>query len=783
MKGKEKLSLYQYAICFILFLVLAQLGPAFVWADGATVDIQEEPGSEIFVDFPVQEPQAGEEVSGTAESGTESFFIEGLQETELLPDTVPETSLEELPPEGLPEEEPELPEEPEDRSLEVFTDGSDSKDTGTYTVIHKDGLHYIEDPQYPDGRILIYCMNNQRNWPHYIESMGENQVPGYQEGYLREEMFDSAEDYQECLKRLSRLLYIGYPYNGERLYQIVPENQSKKPTEKEFDRMLVPPSVLQTAFPELGHHVFSYQDWVNKDEEHLQILGKFIHDVEKIRRGGTTVNGLTYEAITIMPFYKAAISMTYQAQETPLDIFALFYGDSYFVTEQQAYDATQLAVWRLMQFYHIEDNSIRDGELNASSLGKMLYIHSEKDEILEHKPSIHEIELKADLNFRYNPKDGMYHSGNIRIIEPENYHGLYRLILPEGVTAQCDNLTYVYGDEDYQLVAKEPPAEGAAFSIEADFVWLEALKQYSPQPDIEIKGKKFQHMAGAVIRNASIEARIPYQAMEEGGVQITKTVVGGDPNEEFGFCLELPDHKLNGLYGDLMFQEGKAEFTLKNGEIKQAVHLPAGAQYRVTEADTGEYEIRSEKDSGTVPKGTVQHVSFTNIRLPELLLSKEVTGEAGDKTRKFQFEITLSKASGEPVNGSFACKGSIKSGCEAQGVTAPENGTLEFKDGKARIMLSHGQQISIQNLPYKSFYTVRETAEDSYHTTYNGSTAEASGQLETKGEIHVINHKEFAPDTGIGDISGRGAGAVSMIALSGMLLLAGETYLRKRIKK
>ena len=80
--------------------------------------------------------------------------------------------------------------------------------------------------------------------------------------------------------------------------------------------------------------MFAYQDWINQDEEHLQVLGKFIQDVEKIRRGGTTVNGLTYSDITVMPFYKAAMSMTWQAQETPLEIFALFYGASYFVTVQ-----------------------------------------------------------------------------------------------------------------------------------------------------------------------------------------------------------------------------------------------------------------------------------------------------------------------------------------------------------------------------------------------------------------------------------------------------------------
>ena len=39
-----------------------------------------------------------------------------------------------------------------------------------------------------------------------------------------------------------------------------------------------------------------------------------------------------------------------------------------------------------------------------------------KTEFRPHKPSSLELKLEADLIFRYNPKDGMYHSGNIRII-------------------------------------------------------------------------------------------------------------------------------------------------------------------------------------------------------------------------------------------------------------------------------------------------------------------------------------------------------------------------------
>ncbi len=793
MKKKRRLRLHMVSMFFIFLLVLSGSFSAFAKADSSSIEpekleTQQKEEGAIFEDDPPEIQGDIEDLDEGLEDGEEIFTEEVPQAEDIFQSEEEAEPLpEEEEPGKTPEGDMEIQEDPAPGSMSVFTDGA-GETAGSHTIIHENGLHYIEDPQYPGYRIVLYCMNNELNWPHHTEEMGEHQVPGYTEGYLTPDMFHSVEEYEDCMRRLSKLLYAGYPYNGERLYKIVPDSQLYIPTEEEFDKMLVPLPILQTAFPELGHHVFLYQDWVKQDMEHLEILGQFIHHVEELRRGGSTPNGLIYEEITVMPFYKAAMSMIWQSNVTPLENFAHLYGDSYFVTEEQAYNATQLAIWRLMNFYDIPDNNIDDGELNASALGKTLYTYSERGGLLDHEPSASELRLEADLIFRYNPKDGMYHSGDIRIIEPENYHGLYNLILPEGVTAQCDNLTYVYGGEDYQLVAKEQPVDGANFGIRADFVWLEDFKQYSPQPDIEVNGKKFQHMIGAVIRNASINAQIPYDVRDEGGIRISKQVVeeGGDQNREFGFRLELPYHDhIEGLYGDLFFHEGVAEFTLKAGESKKAVHLPAGAEYKVTETDTGEYEIGSVNDFGTIQKGKVQEVVFTNIRLPELILSKEVTGEAGDKTREFHFGITLNDAGGNPVNGTFSYSGSIKAGCEDQGMTAPKDGILEFKDGKAEILLSHGQQISIKNLPYKSSYTVieKEAGQDFYDTSYNGSDKNAAGILETNTEIHVVNHKEFVPDTGVMDSQGKGTAAGTAIALLGMLLLTGERFLKKRIRK
>lgn len=51
-------------------------------------------------------------------------------------------------------------------------------------IIFEGGIHYIEDPAYPGEKITLFCMNNERHWPHHTEDMGDVQVPEYTEGYL-----------------------------------------------------------------------------------------------------------------------------------------------------------------------------------------------------------------------------------------------------------------------------------------------------------------------------------------------------------------------------------------------------------------------------------------------------------------------------------------------------------------------------------------------------------------------------------------------------------------------
>lgn len=697
---------------------------------------------------------------------------------------------------ALPEEEkPEElfqsgeAQESEGKGVEItegFSDGMGEKsvpESGGLPIIFENGIHYVEDPAYPGEKIILFCMNNKLHWPHHTEDMGEQQVPEYVEGYLTPDDFSSQEDYEECMRRLSKILYAGYPYNGERLYKIVDNSQLYIPTEAEFNKMLIVPPALQKAFPYLGYHAFTYQDWLGQDEEHLNELSVFISDIGKLYPDGKTDTGLTYSDVTAMPFFKAALCMLNATDhDDPRTIFSYFYPGSYFVTEQQAYNATQDAVWRLLDSYGIPDNNLEN--LNHDALAQVLYTYSERGSLLKYEPVRDQIHLTGNLDFTYNPKDGLWHSGVLRIEEPQEYHGIYHLNLPQGMTAQCDNLTYVYGNEEYELVLNRQPLEGETFTINAEFVWLKDYKQYSPKEEVEVKGKKFQHMAGAVIRKTNLSENISVGVNEAGGITVTKEVLGEeDCQEEFFFKLCLPSHKhINGLYGDLEFHNGTADFTLKQGQTVTADNLPANAVYEVTEVENPNYKVQMTNGSGTIQKDIIQSVIVTNTKCPALILSKEVAGEAGDQTKPFSFLIELKDASGMPVNETFPYIGSQKPGVMGK-IEKPADGTLIFQNGFAEISLSHGKQITLLSLPPNATFVIteKEGNEENYQTTYNGSPESARGTLDNDTRVDVVNTREFVPDTGVRNTGNSGVkmGIAVCLGALAVLLVSGRICRRK----
>jgi hypothetical protein len=98
--------------------------------------------------------------------------------------------------------------------------------------------------------------------------------------------------------------------------------------------------------------------------------------------------------------------------------------------------------------------------------------------------------------------------------------------------------------------------------------------------------------------------------------------------QAFTFTVKLGGSgaNLSGQYGDMLFANGQATFTLKDGETKTASALPAGATYEVVEESNDKYTTASENATGTITKGDTAAVSFTNTRGTTSL---PLSGQAG----------------------------------------------------------------------------------------------------------------------------------------------------------
>lgn len=396
----------------------------------------------------------------------------------------------------------------------VFAASSDSTvSNSSFKIEYKEstGMHYIPAEiaklENADGEFLIYCMNNYHmNWPH-----GDN-VPNYSEGYdlTTPSAFRSEEDYKKFnydtfTSRLTTILYAGYPYNGFGLYQIV--DSPKTMSESEFNQLLVVPENVRSDFKDvLGDTQFTYSDYTNHNTENLDKLKQFVQEVMMMAfpSGKKTPSGLTYQNLLDLPFYKAAYCIVNaSSSQTPIQAYAQLYPDSYYVTEEKASDATQAAVWRLMDEYGIADNNITadSQEYKTNPLADVLYKASDANNmILRTEPSSEKISISGDATLNYDENTKQWVSGDLTVSEPTNYNGSYQLSVEgDGVSIQTANGgATVKAGETFKLVS-DKQVSGRVTATAADRVWLKSMQMYSP-----VGSEDFQHMVGAVMGKKTI---------------------------------------------------------------------------------------------------------------------------------------------------------------------------------------------------------------------------------------------------------------------------------------
>ena len=238
--------------------------------------------------------------------------------------------------------------------------------------------------------------------------------------------------------------------------------------------------------------------------------------------------------------------------------------------------------------------------------------------------------------------------------------------------------------------------------------------------------------------SASAEAKIIVgNPSVTGDLTVSKTVAGslGEKDRKFHFTVNLNDPSVRGKYGDMIFTDGEADFTLKHGESKTAMGLPGGVTYEVTEQEANQdgYTTEMTGQSGTIGLDGAQ-ASFTNTKeeggnpdpkVGDLTISKLVAGEQGETDRDFHFTVTLSDPS---ITGTY--------------------GDLEFTDGTAAFTLRHGESKTAAGLPVDVTYEVAET--EANQDGYTTATVGASGTITEAGVAASFTNTKIGetPDPG-----------------------------------
>ena len=220
----------------------------------------------------------------------------------------------------------------------------------------------------------------------------------------------------------------------------------------------------------------------------------------------------------------------------------------------------------------------------------------------------------------------------------------------------------------------------------------------------------------------------------EGSLTVKKTVVGGDSQREFGFAVTLTDgdgEPVSGTFGKgehaVTFTDGKATFTLKDGEEKTIAGLPVGARYTVTEDAAEGYTTAVNGADGSKTEGAVNEdgatVAFTNTYGTATegrdvstagLFTKALEGRDWAEGDIFQF--TLTGEGGAPMPEGSADGSKTVSVTAAAGTKAGDRVAFDF--GSIRYTLddikdARFAEVGGKRVRAKTFtYTVREARPD-----------------------------------------------------------------------
>lgn len=216
--------------------------------------------------------------------------------------------------------------------------------------------------------------------------------------------------------------------------------------------------------------------------------------------------------------------------------------------------------------------------------------------------------------------------------------------------------------------------------------------------------------------------------------------------------IRLPTYEKVGIYKYTLEEEAgsTAGVTYYGNEIKLVVTVvnDGTGKVRVAAVHTEAENRNGGFDSITKDEGGKSDTFANTYKANELEVSKDVTGNMGDKEKLFQFHVTFTKKSTEDAPELIKYEDATGKHTIAFGTNG--KATVDFK-------LKDDSELHFTNIPEGVSYTVWEDSYATYgYKTYIGSETEdnedssAEGTATTeKAAVAFINHKGGDVDTGV----------------------------------
>ena len=203
---------------------------------------------------------------------------------------------------------------------------------------------------------------------------------------------------------------------------------------------------------------------------------------------------------------------------------------------------------------------------------------------------------------------------------------------------------YDHLDEYYTL------QEGESISL-VNEIDEAAIERARANATVIITGNWAKYGKGGGIGSNGI-VKIGQEFPKYGSLKVSKTVRSEEDvtDKEFSFKVTL-DYEITGTYGDMVFENGVSEFTLKDGESKVAEELIPDISYTVEELSSDGYTVKYiGNTSGAIEEETQSVVEVINTQI----VKRDIEGEktwVSDRENERPESITVRLyANGEEVD-------------------------------------------------------------------------------------------------------------------------------------